>query len=80
MGEQQPQVDDECHMVFECKKFEDLRGSERFALLFQRTPHGDVRSFMEQESKMLVAQFIHNCMEEVDKGAERVQDTRPEQP
>jgi hypothetical protein len=66
LGVQQPQVDDEKHMVFECGSFEGWRSSLRFAGLFENVAHGDMRQFMLNADGVRVAEFIHQCIEEVD--------------
>ena len=65
-GVEQPQVDDERHMVFECSSFESMRLSTNFSALFEGVAQGDLKQFMQNGDGIKVSEFIHQCMEQVD--------------
>ena len=80
LGVQQPQVDDESHMVLECAHFQEVRENNAFADLFEGAAGRDLRQFMCNKNSVGVAQFIHQCMECVDHWDDRVEDTQADQP
>jgi len=70
LGVQQPQVDDEKHLVFECPYFHFLRTSRTYSPLFQEAG-SDVQKFMRNSDFVKVAQFIDQCMRCVDQWGAR---------
>ena len=52
-------VEDELHVVFECKAYDCLRSSPMFRPLFQNNVTCDMRVFMNDTNQLIVAQFLH---------------------
>jgi hypothetical protein len=79
LGVQQPQVDDEKHLVFECPHFQFLRTSRSYSSLFQEAG-GDLQKLIRNGDYVKVAQFIDHCMRCVDEWGARARDAPADQP
>ena len=51
-------MEDEMHMIFECKAYTHIRGDARYSSLFDSVLHGDMKRFFNRSVQTLLAVFI----------------------
>jgi len=55
-------VEDEMHVVFECRAYDGLRGMQRWRVLYTGHLHNDLNAFMNQDNQLLLSAFMNALM------------------
>jgi hypothetical protein len=52
-------IEDEKHILFECRRYEDIRKDRRWIELYDGIDQSDIKSFMNQKNQRKLSNYIH---------------------